>query len=66
MDIQQVVQKYVDSKWLGAAQMIEQLQLKEPVSSTDVLNVLNDIAIAQENYLAVNRQLRLKKDLKRQ
>ncbi|WP_218396952.1 ATP-binding protein [Alteromonas lipotrueae] len=62
MDIQQVVQKYVDSKWLGAAQMIEQLQLKEPVSSTDVLNVLNDIAIAQENYLAVNRQLRLKKD----
>ena len=64
MDIQQVIQKFVDLKWLGAAQMIEGLQIQEPISTADVLNVLNDIAVTQENYFAVNRQLRLKKAAK--
>ncbi|MCG7537905.1 ATP-binding protein [Pseudoalteromonas sp. OOF1S-7] len=64
MNIKLVAKKYADLKWLGAAQMIEKLQLQEPISTTAVCNVLNDIAVSQENYFAVSRQARLKKAAK--
>ena len=61
MDITTISQKFTKLKWSGAAQILKQCSLPESLSSTQVLNLLNELIEGQMSYLDVNRQIRLKR-----
>ncbi|KZN70327.1 ATP-binding protein [Pseudoalteromonas luteoviolacea] len=64
MNTRELSARYKNLKLHGAAQVVDKLQLKDPMPSMDVLNILNDIVVSQENYVAANRQVRLKRAAK--
>ncbi|MDC0601898.1 ATP-binding protein [Aliiglaciecola sp.] len=64
MDKVTIAKKFAELKWLGAAHFIEHLEIDQYDSSHQLLTLLNDLAISQQSYFAVNRQQRLKKAAK--